>query len=127
MKKEELKSYEEVLAHLPTSAAIRDLSDSEVDKILEPLSLMDKIRIMKDNFPLSMRYPEYLYKMFRAEIMQYYMNALTTYYGALGHNKADMNEFRKDKYEDFMKEMNIPIPAKEVSFVLGQFNGKGSA
>lgn len=54
------------------------------------------------------------------------MNATTTYYGAMGHKKAQSNKWIADEFKELMEEHNIPVPNNEICFVLGKFNGEGS-
>jgi hypothetical protein len=103
----------------------RNLKDSQIDEILEPMGLVEKLMALRET-DRSSRHLGYLYGKYRAELMQMYMNAITTYYGAGGHKKAESNKWLSEGYKEAMIELKMPIPSIEICFVLGQFNGKGS-
>lgn len=121
-------SYDEVVLNLPKDKrGWRDLSDSEIDKLLEPLSLVEKLRILKDYSPLNdWRYTEYLYREYKAELLQSYMNARVTYFGALGNYKSAQNQYFCETYKTQMLQFEIPVPIDAICHILGRFNGKGS-
>jgi hypothetical protein len=81
------------------------------------------IRVAGANGPI----PQYLIDAELAsdeDLIEMYSNALATYYGCGGHNKAEMNRIRYEKLEEIIKSrrLSIPINAREV----GVFNGKGA-
>ncbi len=105
----------------------RDLSDSEIDEFLAPFNLIEKLKVLHDNSPNMWRYSEYLYKKYQAELMCWYMNARVTYAEAIGNKKSERNKFLLEKYKEAMVELKIPIPAKEICWILGKFNGEGAS
>jgi hypothetical protein len=121
-------SYEQVVLNLPKEKnGWKDLSDNEIDKLLEPLTLDEKLRVLKNYSPLNQwRYTEYLYRKYKAELLQSYMNARVTYFGALGHYKSGQNDFYCQKYKSQMSEFQIPVPEDSITLILGVFNGEGS-
>ena len=104
----------------------RDLSDEQTDEILQPLSLIEKLKVLKTYSPLQYRYTGYLYNKYQAELMRCYMNARVTYGQAIGNKKSDRNRCYAETYKEAMIELKIPIPADEICWVLGVFNGVGS-
>ena len=104
----------------------RDLSDSEIDEFLAPFNLIEKLKVLQDNSPNMWRYSEYLYEKYKAELMTKYMNARVTYAQSLGNQKSERNKWQSENYKNAMIDLKIPIPADEICWVLGKFNGDGS-
>ena len=105
----------------------RDLSDEQIDEILQSLSLIEKLKVLNTYSPLQYRYTGYLYQKYQAELMCWYMNARVTYAEAIGNKKSDRNRFLIETYKEAMVELKIPIPADEICWVLGKFNGEGAS
>lgn len=101
-----------------------DMGYKKANEILEPMSLIERLEVLK-NTPSSMTPFEYWIRKSKAELMQWYMNALTTC-SCGGHGKGERNEQAVEKYEKLMKQYKIPVPSDEVSYILGVFNGEGS-
>lgn len=126
------KSLEKVALEMKskTNEDISILTNDEIDDILHGLSVDDKIRCLKAHFGLEphsrMYYPKVLYKHYRKMIIQFYMNARTTHYGALGHGKANSNEWAANSYRSLMNEFELPIPDDKIVWIFGDFNGPGS-
>lgn len=60
------------------------------------------------------------------QLIQMLANATVTYYRCSGHNKADMNKMRVEKYKNQMEELGYNIPTYEELLKIGEFNGEGS-
>lgn len=103
----------------------RSLTDEQIHEIFKPMELKERLNVLR-NAPKMYRLIGYYDQITRAELMQRYMNATTTYYGAMGHKKADANKWIADGYKELMEEHKIPVPNNEICFVLGKFNGEGS-
>ena len=100
------------------------MSHEQANEILAPLPLVERIDALTKT-PSSMVPYEYWIRKSKAELMQCYMNAITTQ-SCLGHSKAERNEQAANHYLQLMIEYNIPIPPKEICYILGEFNGYGS-
>ena len=109
-----------------TKVKWRDLSDGEIDEFLASFNLIEKLKVLQDNSPNMWRYSEYLYKKYKAELMTSYMNARVTYSQSLGNKKSERNKWQSENYKNAMIDLKIPIPADEICWVLGGFNGDGS-
>lgn len=96
----------------------------KANEILEPMPLLKRLEVLQ-NAPPSMTPYEYWIRASKAELMQWYMNALTTR-SCLGHSKAQGNEDAVNEYWELMKKYKIPVPSNEVAYILGVFNGAGS-
>lgn len=59
-------------------------------------------------------------------LLEWLANATKTYYGCLGHNKADMNRLRVKSYKAELQARAIKIPADDELLKTGIFNGDGS-
>lgn len=103
----------------------RSLSDEQIHEIFKPMEIKDRLNVLK-TAPTMYRLIGYYERITKAELMQRYMNATTTYYEALGHKKADANKWIAEDYKKLMKKHKIPVPNNDICFVLGQFNGQGS-
>ena len=103
----------------------RSLTDEQIHEIFQPMELKERLNVLK-SAPKMYRLIGYYDKLTRAQLMQRYMNATTTYYECLGHKKADSNRWIADSYKSLMEEHGIPVPSIDICFVLGSFNGEGS-
>lgn len=110
---------------IPAFKEWRNLTDSQIDEILEPMGLVEKLMCLRET-DRGFRHLGYLDGKYRAELMQHYMNAIQTYYTAGGRKKAESNKWLSEGYKEAMVELKMPIPSIEICFVLGQFNGKGT-
>jgi hypothetical protein len=120
-----MQNAETVKTSVPAFKEWRNLKDSQIDEILEPMGLVEKLMALRET-DRHYRYLGHLDKKYRAELMQMYMNTITTHYGAGGHKKAEVNKWLAEGCKEAMIELKMPIPSNEICFVLGQFNGKGS-
>ena len=109
-----------------TEVKWRDLSDVEIDEFLASFNLIEKLKVLQDNSPNMWRYSEYLYKKYKAELMTSYMNARVTCSQSLGNKKTERNRSICEYYKNAMIDLEIPIPADNICWVLGVFNGLGS-
>jgi hypothetical protein len=109
-----------------TEVKWRDLSDGEIDEFLASFNLIEKLKVLQDNSPNMWRYSEYLYKKYKAELMTSYMNARVTCSQSLGNKKTERNRSICEYYKNAMIDLEIPIPADNICWVLGVFNGLGS-
>jgi|LakMenEpi03Aug12_release.lakeMendotaPanAssembly.Ray.scaffolds.fasta_scaffold589557_1 hypothetical protein len=103
----------------------RSLTDEQTHELFNSMELKEKLNVLK-TAPKMYRLIGYYDQITRAEVMQRYMNATTTYYGAMGHKKAESNKWIADSYKSLMEENDIPVPNNDICFVLGKFNGEGS-
>lgn len=101
------------------------LGYEKANEILGPMPLLKRLEILQ-NTPQSVLPYDYWLRKSKAELMQWYMNALTTHYSCGGHWKAARNEERAEEYKELMKKYKVPVPPNEISFVLGEFNGDGT-
>ena len=54
------------------------------------------------------------------------MNARVNNSKSLGNKKSERNKWQSENYKNAMIDLKIPIPADEICWVLGGFNGDGS-
>tara|TARA_R100000951_G_C2575018_1_gene160062 strand:- start:271 stop:498 length:228 start_codon:yes stop_codon:yes gene_type:complete len=67
------------------------------------------------------------YKYHKSEkLFQCYCNARRTYFGALGHNKAEMNDRISKDYAEELKRREFDVPTDDDVEKRGIFNGDGS-
>ena len=64
-----------------------------------------------------------LIKLDTMELLQRYLNAQATYYGALGHNKTARNECEMRRYADVLLQHGVMVALVKGE---GIFNGVGS-
>lgn len=60
------------------------------------------------------------------QLLNMLANATATYYGAGGHYKATMNNYKKNQYLTELKSRHINIPTDKDLLATGLFNGDGS-
>lgn len=97
----------------------------KANAILKPMPLLERLEALQ-NAPESRTPYEHWIRVSKAQLMQWYMNALVTYYSSGGHSKASRNDQSARAYLELMKKYNIPQPPNEIAFILGVFNGEGS-
>lgn len=102
----------------------RDMGYEKANAILKPMPLLERLEALQ-NAPESMTPYEHWIRKSKAELMQWYMNALTTC-SCGGHGKANANERAVKEYSELMQKYNIPKPPSEICYILGEFNGEGS-
>jgi hypothetical protein len=72
----------------------------------------------------------YIYDVLKATpkevLLQQYRNAIKTYAGAGGHNKAYNNEVRANKLREEILRRELEVPADQDCYNNGVFNGDGS-
>lgn len=110
-----------------TKITTREWSDMgylKANEILKPMPLIERLEALQ-NAPSSMTPYEHWIRVSKAELMQWYMNALTTQ-SCGGHGKAQRNEMAVAEYKVLMQKYKVPVPPSEISYVLGIFNGEGS-
>ena len=66
---------------------------------------------------------DHLIKLDTIELLQRYLNARTTYYTALGHNKTAMNECEMKRYADVLLQHGVMVALVKGE---GIFNGVGA-
>ena len=110
-----------------TSITTKEWATMGYEKANEILSSMPCIERLEalQNAPSSMLPYEYWIRKSKAELMQYYMNAVTTQ-SCLGHSKAQRNEDAANSYLELMSKHNVPTPANDICYILGEFNGEGA-
>jgi hypothetical protein len=64
--------------------------------------------------------------MDNAVLRQYYANACSTYYGAIGHHKSEMNYNRASAYQAELLSRGDRVPAFIEASYFGTYNGEGS-
>ena len=111
-----------------TNYTTKDWSEmgyKKANEILEPMPLLKRLKVLQDA-PSSMTpYSEWIRRS-KAELMQWYMNAKATC-SCGGHQKGYRNEQLVKKYAELMEKYAIPIPANEICYILGVFNGNGAS
>ena len=61
-----------------------------------------------------------------AKLFQCYCNARRTYFGALGHNKAEMNDRISKDYAEELTRRETDVPTDDDVEKYGIFNGDGA-
>tara|TARA_R110000796_G_scaffold12090_2_gene40183 strand:- start:716 stop:922 length:207 start_codon:yes stop_codon:yes gene_type:complete len=56
-------------------------------------------------------------------LLQYWKNSMATFYGCIGHGKANANRNRSDFYAEILAGRGIKIPEYESG---GIYNGEGA-
>lgn len=102
----------------------RDMGYEKANAILKPMPLLERLEALQ-NAPESMTPYEHWIRKSKAELMQWYMNALTTC-SCGGHKKGERNEQAVKQYSELMQKYNVPTPPREICYILGEFNGEGS-
>lgn len=107
------------------------IAKTEMPKFIEEI-LQERLNGLKNS--ISNRY-EVKYREEKQELMeqtetpenllQFYSNAIKTWYGAGGHTKAEMNKHKSLYWEEVLKRRGITIPDKK-DLPEGIFNGPGS-
>lgn len=101
-----------------------DMGYEKANEILKPMPLLERLEVLQ-NTPSSMVPYEHWIRVSKAELMQWYMNALTTC-SCGGHGKGQRNEQAVIEYKKLMEQYKVPVPSNEIAYVLGIFNGEGS-
>lgn len=101
-----------------------DMGYEKANALLEPINPLVRLEILQ-NAPSSMTPYEEWIRRSKAEIIQWYMNALKTC-SCGGHGKGERNEQAVKEYKVLMEKYSIPVPSSEISYILGIFNGEGS-
>lgn len=112
----QIKNFFKKHSNLPVvvvDAVDRELSsiESRISRIEYEIATEKKEKEYAKNTP-----PEIL--------LQHYFNARSTYMGAGGHNKAEMNQVRTKELKAILDKRGIEIPKYEEG--QGVFNGEGS-
>ena len=103
----------------------KEMGYKKANEILEPMPLLERLKVLQDA-PSSMTPYSHWIRKSKAELMQWYMNAMTTYSSCGGTLKWRMNDILVEEYAELMKKYSIPIPSNEVCYILGVFNGNGT-
>lgn len=61
------------------------------------------------------------------ELLSYYRNASATYFGCIGHSKANENRFLTERYAEELQELGVDVPSRDDAARSGEYNGVGSA
>ena len=96
----------------------------KANEILSSTPLIERLELLQ-NTPSSMTPYEHWIRKSKAELMQWYMNALTTC-SCGGHGKGQRNEMAVKEYLDLMNKYGVPKPSREIVNILRIFNGEGS-
>ena len=102
-----------------------EMGFEKANQILEPLNPVQRLEALEDTPQSHCPFEEWI-RHTKAEIMQLYMNAKKTYWGANGHGKAERNLAASKYYIDIMNKYKIPIPPDNIATIMGSFNGKGA-
>ena len=110
--------------HETTIYKWKEMGRKEANEILSQMPLRERLESLQDA-PETMTPYSYWIKKSKAELMQWYMNAQCTR-SCGGHFKGQMNDEFVKEYTLLMEKYDVPTPSKEVSYILGEFNGAGS-
>lgn len=100
------------------------MGHEKANEILGSMPLVERLEAL-GNTPISMCPYEYWIQKSKAELMQWYMNAVATQ-SCLGHSKAQRNEDAASYYLELMTKYSVPVPSNDVCYILGIFNGERS-
>ena len=118
--------------NFPNAQSVNPISQKEwatmgyekANEILSPMPLIERLEALR-TAPSSMLPYEYWIKKSKSELMQWYMNALTTR-SCLGHGKRRANDDAVEEYLELMKKYEVPVPPNNIAYILGEYNGEGS-
>ena len=106
----------------------KNLKLEEVNEIFEaitsPIERLELLQTIPQFYDTENPY-RYWIKSSKAELIQWYMNAYRTR-SCGGHHKGKMNDNYVTEYLKYMKKYEVPVPPNEITYIMGQFNGKGS-
>lgn len=96
----------------------------KANQILSSIPLIERLEVLQD-VPSTHVPFEHWIRVSKAELMQWYMNALVTS-SCIGHSKSERNMESANQYLELMNKYNVPVPSNDVCYILGVFNGDGS-
>ena len=101
-----------------------EMGHQKANEILESLPLLQRLSVLQNTPQAMCPYEEWVRRS-KAELIQWYMNAMTTC-SCGGRGKMQRNEDAVREYSEVMKKYNIPKPSSDICYILGIFNGAGA-